>query len=454
MSKQSILIVDDKEDVLRGLKLMLRTHNFSSVHTISSTEKVMPFIHQYKPKIVLLDLHMPKINGLDILTSIKKDYNDIAVIIITADEQIDVAVDCVRTGAHDYFVKPVDQIRLIQSINAIPTPKDTHQSSVKKKTAHTGIPFSKIITQNRVMLRLFSYIKAIAHSTRPVLILGDTGTGKELFAEAIHRARVKIEKPMVTVNIAGLDDTIFTDTLFGHQKGAYTGAISHRSGLIKAAEKSSLFFDEIGDLNTSSQIKLLRLLQDGSYYPLGSDTLHYSQAKIITATNQDLDKLIANGTFRRDLYHRLQVHIVKIPTLAERADDIPLLTEHLVKKSSIELSREPPSIPSEAIDALQSYHFPGNVRELETILYNAVILSKDSLSLDPINQALSNSTSRAGAKNYIKMLSEIDKIPTIHDITSSLIDEAMSRTNDNVVQAAELLGISRQALYKRLKRNR
>lgn len=452
MSKQSILIVDDKEDVLRGLKLMLRTHNFLSVHTISAADKVMAFIHENRPSIVLLDLHMPKVNGIELLTSIKEHYNQITVIIITADEQVDVAIECVRAGAYDYFVKPVDQLRLIQSINSIPRQAPlqlTNSAPEENNTLKIEAPFKNIITQNKVMIRLFSYIKAISSSTRPILILGDTGTGKELFAQAIHDIRIKTAKPMVTVNVAGLDDTTFSDTLFGHTKGAYTGATHTRDGLIKKAQESSLFLDEIGDLEKISQIKLLRLLQNGSYYPLGSDSEHFNKSQLIAATNQNLDELISEGRFRRDLYHRLQVHVVKIPTLAERADDIPLLSEYLVNKISIELNKTPPSIPTNIIDTLQNYHFPGNIRELETILYNAVILSTKVLSLQPIEQALSNNKS---SNEYLDMLSQLPKLPTINDITSGLIDEAMKRTNENVIQASNLLGITRQALYKRLQR--
>ncbi|MCK5726216.1 MAG: sigma-54-dependent Fis family transcriptional regulator [Thiotrichaceae bacterium] len=456
MGKQSVLIVDDKKDVLRGLKLMLRTHNFSSVNTISSAEKVMPFVHKYKPDIILLDLHMPKVNGIEILADIKKSYQSIAVIIITADEQIDVAVDCVRMGAHDYFVKPVDQSRLILSINSIPYQKDANNSpTMIVSQAQKDRPFKKIITRNQLMQSLFSYIQAISNSTRPVLITGDTGTGKELFAQAIHKVRIKQPAEMVTVNIAGLDNTTFSDTLFGHYKGAFTGAATTRDGLVKRAQNSSLFLDEIGDLDKNSQVKLLRLLQDGSYYPLGSDKLHYNKAQIIAATNHNLDELITEGSFRRDLYHRLQVHIVKIPNLAERPDDIPLLSEYLVEKISEELGKPPPTIPKEVMQYLTDYSFPGNVRELETVLYNAVIQANDILPLAPIEQVLSGfSANTQNDQEYIQMLAQLKSLPSIHNITSGLINEAMKRTDDNVINASELLGITRQALYKRLQRNK
>ena len=458
-----IMIIDDDERALRSTSTLLRTNGFSLIISISNPSTVLTQIRLKKPAVILLDLHMPKLSGLSLLQDIKKNFPSIVVIIITGDDQIKIAVKCTKLGAHDYFVKPVDQNRLIHVIKKSFENKELHDELfyIKKHMFNDEASYSKvflpIITNNNKMKYLFKYIEAISRSQRPVLILGETGVGKELFAQAIHDVSQKSSNSYVTINIAGLDEITFSDTLFGHKKGAFTGAIKSRDGLIKKANNGSIFLDEIGDLSNDSQIKLLRLLQENHYYPLGSDQLENCSARIIAATHQDLEKLIQEKIFRSDLYYRLQIHTIKIPPLRERRDDIPLLVSYFIKKFCAELDREIPVVPTSFFTAIENHPFSGNVRELETLLYDSILNSpEDKLDMDFISHHLNHRTTThvsslreelEPASNYT-----LNQLPTIKKLTEQLIDDALIKTNNNQKEAAKILGITRQALNKRLTR--
>ena len=295
-----------------------------------------------------------------------------------------------------------------------------------------------------------------------MLILGETGTGKELFSEAVHAAS-SLKGEYVTVNVAGLDSNSFSDTLFGHTRGAYTGADAARKGLIRSAENGSIFLDEIGDLDNEAQIKLLRLIDSGEFYPLGSDKIERSNARIITATNRDLNALVADGKFRQDLLFRLQSHTVTIPPLRDRLDDLPYLVKYFVKKASEYISIDSLEIPLSLFDLLKRYSFPGNVRELKSMVYDAVIRNEGFvLSLSPFKNYLYDkreyNTENLNDKKEVpgSLLNKsigYDSILTLKELTASLISEAMSRAEGNQSEAARMLGITPSALNKRIKRN-
>ncbi|MEB8433709.1 sigma-54 dependent transcriptional regulator [Cocleimonas sp. KMM 6892] len=456
----SIMMVDDDEKTLLGLSIILKTKGYTKQQILTDAEKVIPEIITNKPDIILLDLHMPNVCGLDLLSKIKKDFPEKIVIMITGDDTVDVAIKCTRLGASDYFVKPIDHERLFHVIENSIEEKNHKQELLEiqqhllDNTVTQSAHFSNILTENTGMKKLFKYIEAIAQSNRPVLILGETGTGKELFAHAVHNVSNSTGN-IVTVNAAGLDDTAFSDSLFGHKKGAFTGALQNREGLIKKAKNGSIFLDEIGDLKPQSQIKLLRLIQENTYYPLGSDISETNTARIITATHQNLEALISEGSFRNDLYFRLQIHTIKIPPLRERRDDIPVLTKFFLKRACEELGKESPEIPNELYDLFNNHLFLGNVRELEMLLYDAAIhTTGDTLSLDHIKKhlALTSSGDSAKAKEVWGDFVSMYELPTIKNSTNNLIDEALKRCDNNQKKASSILGITRQALNKRLSR--
>ena len=318
--------------------------------------------------------------------------------------------------------------------------------------------FSLIITKNKKMRALFQYIEAVSKSHNPVFITGETGVGKELISRSVHHAS-GLKGDYVAVNIAGLDDTVFSDTLFGHKKGAYTGADKEREGLIVRADGGTLLLDEIGDLSESSQVKLLRLLEEKVYYPLGSDTPEKSNARIIACSNRDIEQQITDGKFRSDLYYRLCTHHICIPPLRERLEDIPLLLDHFLEDASDSLKKKKPSVTPELVILLSNYYFPGNVRELKAMVHDAVAQHESGrLSLDSFKgfikqkSLLSQKSLSMPVHDAESMVDIFGHFPTLKESEAHLISEALKRSSDNQGIAASLLGITRQALNQRLKK--
>jgi DNA-binding NtrC family response regulator len=315
--------------------------------------------------------------------------------------------------------------------------------------------FENILTVNPRMQAIFKIIETMKTSSSPVLITGETGVGKELIARAIHRAS-GLKGAFVPLNVAGLDDLTLDDTLFGHKKGAFTGANEPREGLIAKARGGTLFLDEIGDMGSAAQVKLLRLLQEREYYRLGSDALIKSDARVIAASNYDFEALMELGRFRRDLYHRLRSHHIHVPPLRERREDIPLLIDRFLSQAARETGRLTPAISREARLALEEYDYPGNVRELMNLVHHAVTSTNasvldlhDFLETDVEDAAFQRSL-RVFRDKHFRLLMNYEKFPSITDVERMLISEALRTTGGNKKHAAELLGISRPTLNKKL----
>jgi DNA-binding NtrC family response regulator len=307
------------------------------------------------------------------------------------------------------------------------------------------------------MFSIFRYIEAIGQTLLPVLIKGETGTGKELIAQAIHLASGRTGE-FVCVNAAGMTDILFSDALFGHEKGAFTGADSKRAGLVAKAAGGTLFLDEIGDVAPESQIKLLRLLEERTYYPTGSDTPRTSDARIIAATNRDIDLMRKEGKFRDDLYYRLEAHIVEIPPLRQRRNDIPLLIDHFIEKTSQDLGKQIALVDREFYSVCSRYSFPGNVRELRNVIYDMISTAQSQLSSHDLPAKITQYATAPGQMYSLEFNQESLKLwqflPAIKDAEQLLIDEALRRSNGNQTIAAQLLGMTRSALNKRLIRSK
>jgi DNA-binding NtrC family response regulator len=305
------------------------------------------------------------------------------------------------------------------------------------------------------MRSLFQYIEALACSSEPVLITGESGVGKELIARAIHDV-CQPEAPWIPVNIAGLDDNVFADTLFGHVKGAFTGADHVRAGMIEKAAGGTLFLDEIGDLSPLSQIKLLRLIQEKEFMPLGSDTPQKVNARIVVATNVDLDQKQKTGTFRKDLYFRLCTHRIEIPPLRERKEDIPILLDHLLAEAAREMDKKKPTPPSELPLLLSNYPFPGNVRELRAMVFNAVSMHRGrTLSMESFKKSMGILRKDPVSEDAFleePLLTFHERLPTLREAANLLVREAIERTRGNQSMAARLLGVTQPALSSRLKK--
>lgn len=458
-----VMLVDDELQALDSFELALRSANVNNLLRCQDSREVMPLLVEKNIEVMLLDLRMPNLSGEELLPKISRDFPHVPVIVITGADDVETAVKCMRAGAFDYIVKPVERSRLVASVKtAIELRELQRQNQLLR--AHVlsdqladPKPFSEIITASKSMRSIFQYIEAIATSSQPVLITGETGTGKELVARAIHKVSGR-QGAFIAVNVAGLDDNVFADTLFGHRKGAFTGADQSRNGMVEQAEEGTLFLDEIGDLSHASQIKILRFLQDGEFFPLGSDVAKRSNARIVVATNQELDTLQDTDRFRKDLYYRLRIHHVHIPPLRERKEDLPLLLDHLLEKASKALRKKKPTPPGELLNLVGAYHFPGNIRELESMIFDAVSKhTSGKLSMEVFKAHLSQrqpahkQDSKGLPLEDSALITFSEKLPTLKQIELLLIAEAMKRSGGNQAIAAMHLGISRQALNRRLR---
>ena len=452
-----ILIVDDEEPIVRSLTAVLKSYGINNIIGCLDSREVMKIVQENDVELVLLDLAMPHISGAKLLAEIHDRYPQVPVIIVTGTNEVKAAVECMKAGAFDYMVKAVEENRLVSGVKRaieIRTLKreysDLKTKLLTNKLSHPEA-FTAIITQNKSMQSIFLLIESIAKTNEPVLITGETGVGKKLIVKAIHDISAR-KGSFIDVNVAGLDDTMFSDSLFGHKKGAFTGAIDSRDGLIHQAKGGTLFLDEIGDLIISSQIKLLRLLDISEYFPLGSDLPKRTDARIIVATNRDLDNLIEEEKFRKDLYYRLSTYEIKIHPLRQRKDDLPLLLNYFLEEAAGKLSRKKPRVPPELLSLLETYHFPGNIRELRSMILDAVTQSSKTLSLTPLKKVMGLSREDKPVKKSEKLLIFTEKLPTLKQATELLIEEAIERAGGNQSIAAGLLGMSHQALNQRFRR--
>jgi DNA-binding NtrC family response regulator len=458
-----VLMVDDEEQTLNSFELVLRSSSMNHIIRCQDSRKVLGIFSSQEIEVMMLDLSMPHVSGEELLSMITRDYPDVPVIVITGSNDVDTAVACMKTGAFDYMVKPVEKSRLISGVKRAIELRELQRENrllrahvLSDRLEHPEA-FSDMITQSPVMRSIFQYIESISISPQPILITGETGVGKELVANAIHKLSQR-KGAFVPVNVAGLDDNIFGDTLFGHRKGAFTGADQARSGLVEQASGGTLFLDEIGDLSPASQVKLLRLLQDGEYFPLGSDVGKRSDARAVVATNQDIQALQESGKFRKDLYYRLCAHHIHIPPLRERREDLPALLDHFLEKASETLGKKKPTPPRELLTLLSTYRFPGNIRELQSLVLDAVSGHRTGkLSMEVFKSYIRQKqpTLDIDSKHLLQvenlMVSFSDPLPTLKQTEQLLISEAMKRAGGNQAIAARLLGITRQALNKRLK---
>jgi len=458
-----IMLVDDEVQALNSFEMVLRSASMNNFISCQESRDVIPLLSQQEIEVILLDLRMPHLSGEELLPIISSDFPEIPVIIITGANDVETAVKCMKLGASDYMVKPVEKNRLVTGVRRVIELRELQRENqllraqvLSEKLEHPEA-FSEIVTNSASMRSIFQYIEAISISPQPLLITGETGVGKELVAKAVHSLSNR-KGAFIPVNIAGLDDTVFADTLFGHCKGAFTGAEQTRSGLVEQASGGTLFLDEIGDLNTVSQVKLLRLLQDGEFFPLGSDVSKRSDARMVVATNQDLHALQESGTFRKDLYYRLCSHHIHIPPLRERREDLPFLMEHFLEKASKTLAKKKPTPPEELLTLLATYDFPGNIRELESMVFDAVSSHRSGkLSMEAFKSHIYQKhptfeqDSRQLPSEKSTWISFSEQLPTLKQAELLLISETLRRSNNNQSIAALSLGISRQALNKRLK---
>jgi DNA-binding NtrC family response regulator len=507
-----ILVVDDEALIARMVAYIIQEAELGLPVQCADSREVMKILAGEAFDLVLLDLNMPWIGGQELLAEISRDYPDIPVLILTNEDRIEVAVECMRKGAFDFMTKPLERNRLISAIRHALTIRELKREVNILSTRRDERPlenpeaFAGIITCSKAMRSLFAYIEAVAKSPKAILVTGESGTGKELIANVIHTLSGRSGR-FVPINVSGLEDTVFSDSLFGHLKGSYTGADGARKGLVEQARDGTLFLDEIGDLESGPQIKLLRLLQEGEYYPLGSDTPMKSRARIVAATNASLKDKQNDGGFRRDLYFRLVSHHIELPPLRDRREDIQVLLEHFVQDAARIMERDAPRIPDLACRMLSSYDFPGNIRELQGIAFDAVsrtrgpILETASIRAYLLeHQPGLNLAAFEMSENRLGSLAEVvlpeavmthanesvdvrssqvtsvlpidpvtepvgairgpadlwvgEQLPAMQDVENFLYGMALKRTGGNQSAAAVLLGVSQSTLSRWFKLNR
>lgn len=448
-----ILVVDDEQSMREFLRILLEKDGHS-VQTAASGAVALDLAASSEFDLVISDIRMPGISGLDLLAEVKKIQPELPVIMITAFASPDDAVRAMKEGAFDYITKPfkIDEIkRVIKSA--------TTRKNIDQETA-PGDSFSDIIGTGPEMTRIFDLIRRIAPTPANVLIYGESGTGKELVAKAIHRLSRVADQPFVPITCSAIPESLLESELFGHVKGSFTGAIANKEGLFQLADGGTAFLDEIGELTPIIQTKLLRVLQEREFMPVGSTKTCRVNVRIIAATNRDLEKEVAAGRFREDLYYRLAVVPIRVPPLRERKGDVPLLVNHFLEKYSRLLGKEIHTISSYGLQVLMNYDFPGNVRELENIIERGVALESsniilpDSLDFAGNRQAQSQPADRAlfVAAQDEEELFQRGLEDVLAGVEKQMILHALRRTDNSKMRAAELLKVSFRSLRYKTKK--
>ena len=438
--RAKVLIVDDDPSARKILQARARIMNFQALVASSGAEAVEQ-IRRESPLIVLLDLQMPKMSGLDVLKALKREGLETTVIVVTAHATIETAVEAMKQGAYDFITKPVDPKHL-----EIVLEKAFEKESLRAQNRFLQTEMEghlvEIVTENPAMNQLLQMARRAAGSNTTILLLGESGTGKEVLARKIHQWSLRASYPFTVVNCVAIPDQLLESELFGHEKGAFTGAHQLKRGKFEMADRGTVFLDEIGEVPASIQTKLLRALQEHEFERVGGTRSIKADIRIIAATNSDLERAVREGRFREDLYYRLNVVSIKLPTLRERKEDVPVLIEFFLRKYAGELKKPLKRLTPDALDSLIAYHWPGNVRELENVIERAMVLSTgDQIDQEDLPPQIISGPRREPfrGKGFHGSVKEFKKW---------LIQDALMQAQGNQTRAAELLGLQRTYLAK------
>lgn len=439
-----VLIADDEDSVRRLLYEVCRKAGYD-VHLAENGQEALEKTRKLKPAALLMDIKMPIMDGMEVFNIIRNENMPVVVILMTAFGTVDLAVEAMQKGAFDYIVKPsniadvrkiLERAFQIQWHNEAGNGPDQPQHEVN---------FSRIIGQSVVMQEVYKKVGRVAPTNATVLITGDSGSGKELIARTIHKNSPRREGPFIMVNSGALPDTLMESELFGYEKGAFTGALTRKLGRFELAHQGTLFLDEVGDLSPTLQVKLLRFLQEREFERVGGIETIKVDVRIIAATNRDLEELVNSGVFRQDLYYRLNVVPIHVPSLRERREDIPLLVDYFIKRFASGSGIEEPYVTPEAMKQLVAHDWPGNVRELGNVLERAVIMSGGMIEYDDVPR-LKEVKSRSGLK--VPETGTLREI--IEQVERMVIAKALAENNFNRVKTSQVLDISRRTLQKKI----
>jgi DNA-binding NtrC family response regulator len=444
--KTSILIAED-EDLMRAILMRLLEEAGYRVVAVSNAEEALERFASEDIAVTLTDIRMTGMDGLALLDHIKSIDAEALVIVMTAYSSVDSAVAALRKGAYDYITKPFVNEDLLQSVkNALRQRELFRENRSLRRQLDRRYSFSEIIGTSPALQAVFRLVEKVAATSTSILIQGESGTGKELIARAIHHNSPRAERPFVAVNCGAIPETLLESELFGHTKGAFTGAVTNKLGLFRSAEGGTVFLDEVGEISAAMQVRLLRALQEHEVVPLGSSVAISFDARIICATNRDLEKEVSEGRFREDLFYRLNVIEIYLPPLRERREDIPLLARSFITRTAHEQQRDEKPIAPAAMSALINYPWPGNIRELQNAIERAFTLSNDEIDLDSLPPRVRD------AASPMPMRDPDGLRPTLEEIERRHIFETMASVNQDKARAANILGIDLSTLYRKLKR--
>jgi len=443
MSRFRIAVVDDEAIVVREIKRSLVKQGYE-VETFLDGESAMDWLAREDFDLLISDLRLPGISGLDLLKAVRKHNPQCETILITAHGTVDSAIDAIHSGAFHYVAKPIKMadLRLLvkRALDKVTLVRE--KEALKEELFHQSRP-AEIIGNSKAMHEVFRLIAKVAPLDCNVLIQGESGTGKEMVARALHRRSSRSRHPFVSFNCGGFTEELITNELFGHEKGAFTGATEHKIGLLEAAHTGTIFLDEIGEMPISMQVKLLRFVQERALLRVGGVDPLPVDVRLLAASNQDFKEMVKAGTFREDLYYRLNVILITLPPLRTRPDDVPLLIRHFLKKYSHALGKEVKSISSEVLETLKQYPFPGNVRELENIIERAVALSDGS--------EITTRDLPSDLRELSMSSLETQTLMTLEEKERQYIQEVLKKTRNKKNLAAEILGVPRTTLWRKLK---
>ena len=448
-----ILIIDDDQSIRSSLGFMLKRAGHE-VTAVGTPKEALEVIRETAPRLMLMDMNFSLATdgeeGLTLLRQVKLFCPQVPVILMTAWGSIQLAVKGMQAGAFDFVTKPWNNVALMQRIETA-LELTAGKTSDNTTNADDGeFDRSHIIGRSEGLLRVLEVAKRIAHTNASVLITGESGTGKELIAEAIHRNSPRRGKPFVKVNLGGISQSLFESEMFGHKKGAFTGAVNDRAGRFEMADKGTIFLDEIGELDLSCQVKMLRVLQEQTFERLGESTPRKTDVRVVSATNADLPQMVREGTFREDLFYRINLITVHLPALRERRDDIPLLVRHFIDQQCRQNGLPPVSVTPEAMQYLRTLPYPGNIRELKNLVERTLLVSgNEELTADDFKAM----HSLAGQSEAVQTTTPpATEGLTLDEIEKQAIQQAISRYRGNLSLVAVELGISRGALYRRLEK--
>jgi two-component system NtrC family response regulator len=452
MSAPHILVVDDEKNYLLLLEALLSEEGYE-VTTMQDPEMALMYLKESEVDVLVTDFKMPGMSGQELLERVRATLPHLPVIIMTAYGSVDGAVEAMKCGAFDYINKPFSNDDLLLSINkAVKISEAYRKNRLLMDSLKDSHALKKIIGSSPAIKKILDLIQKVASTNANVLITGESGTGKELVARAIHYSSSRKDEPFIAINCTALNPGVLESELFGHEKGSFTGAIAQKRGKFELAHRGTIFLDEIGEFPLQLQPKLLRVIQEHSFERVGGIKTIKSDFRVIAATNKDLKKEVEQGRFREDLYYRLNVVNIHIPPLRERAEDIPLLAAHFLKKFSKENKKEIKGFSTEAMHILTAYHWPGNVRQLENIIESAVVLSQSNIiEVEDLPAEIKDESRQF--KSAVDMLPDnISLSEALEKIEAALIRRALVKSNFVQVKAAKMLGISKSLLQYKLKK--